>query len=317
MESNRSADVIITMVGGYGLGVASRFARSLRETGAPCRLVMLLPSQPASFELAAALTEWRVEPWYYKSGKGSASAYKLVRYREALRFLQRERINLRGAHVMLADSRDVIFQRNPFTIPVDVSRPLAVFLEDYFRTFANSGINQGHVRPCFGNVAVQRTFLTPPRPVSCSGVTLGTYEAISQYLQLMSREMSKPQYNSTCLKHDQAFHNWLLWTGQLSPVQAWSNEDGPVTTIGWPEHLYRDRYGRVLNRRGELVHVVHQYDRRKRLMASLGRRYDLVSKPEPAPRDPAPTDTASAFTQSGWPQGIPIRATRGSSRTRR
>ena len=60
--------------------------------------------------------------------------------------------------------------------------------------------------------------------------------------------------------------------------------------------------GRVLNRRGELVHVVHQYDRRKRLLASLGRRYALVERPEVPPQTAAPVDTATAFTSQGWPQ---------------
>ena len=101
---------------------------------------------------------------------------------------------------------------------------------------------------------------------------MGTRAAIMRYLERMWNEMRKPMYTAQCLQHDQAFHNWLLWTGELGPVRAWSNEEGPVTTIGWPEHLYRDRFGRVLNRAGELVHVVHQYDRRKRLLSSLGRR---------------------------------------------
>lgn len=112
-----------------------------------------------------------------------------------------------------------------------------------------------------------------------------------------------------CLLHDQAFHNWLLYTGKLSPVRAWSNEVGPVTTIGWPEHLYRDRFGRVLNRQGQLVHVVHQFDRRKRLLASLGRRYALVDNPEPPPRDAAPVDTAATFTIQGFPARTGLRGT--------
>ena len=40
---------------------------------------------------------------------------------------------------------------------------------------------------------------------------------------------------------------WQLWGGQIGRVHAFTNEDGPVTNIGWPEHLYRDRFGRVLN----------------------------------------------------------------------
>ena len=40
-----SRDVIITMVGHLGLGVASRFVRSLRETGAQCDVVLMIPQQ--------------------------------------------------------------------------------------------------------------------------------------------------------------------------------------------------------------------------------------------------------------------------------
>ena len=299
---NSSSDVVITMIGNLGVGVASRFARSLRETGARCHLIALLPASEASRAVARAVAEWDVHPHYYQVGRtASTSSYKLVRYRAALDYLLRERATHATSRVMLADSRDVIFQRDPFTIGADPQRPLDIFLEDYFRTYANSGINQGHVLPCFGREPVQRVLLSPPRPVSCSGVTLGSYAAVAQYLDRMWSEMRQPQYSSACLQHDQAFHNWLLYTGGLGPVRAWSNEEGPVTTIGWPEHLYRDRFGRVLNRRGELVHVVHQFDRRKRLLASLGHRYKLVDKPEAPPRDAAPVNTSAAFSADGWP----------------
>ena len=46
---------------------------------------------------------------------------------------------------------------------------------------------------------------------------------------------------------------------------------------------------------GELVHIVHQYDRRKQLVASLGQRYILVTSPERPPGDPAPVDTTAAL----------------------
>ena len=100
---------------------------------------------------------------------------QLVRYWAAAMYLNESSAQHRGGRVLLADSRDVIFQRvfaaqplyvsprvlrpltrpftntqDPFTIPHDTLRPLFVFMEDYFRTYQNSGINQGHVYPCFG-----------------------------------------------------------------------------------------------------------------------------------------------------------------------
>ena len=105
-------------------------------------------------------------------------------------------------------------------------------------------------------------------------MTLGSVAAVRGYLSAMWREMSEKRYSPDCLRHDQAFHNWLLWSGALGAgVRACSAERGPVSTIGWPEHLYRDRYGRVLNRAGEVAHVVHQFDRRKQLVDSLGSPY--------------------------------------------
>ena len=44
-----SEDVVLTMLGSLGVGVASRFARSLRETGASCALVMFVPLQHVRF----------------------------------------------------------------------------------------------------------------------------------------------------------------------------------------------------------------------------------------------------------------------------
>ena len=200
--ANATADVVITMIGSLGLAVASRFVRSLRETGAQCRAVLLLPATASSSALIAALTEWDVHPHYYSTSRAPyanlrGNRAKLIRYFAALEFLRGERNLHQGGRVMLADSRDVIFQSNPFSIPGDPVRQLDIFLEDYFRTFANSNINLGHVVPCFGREMVQRVFLAPPRPVSCSGVTMGTYAAVLRYLRLMWAEMRSSRYTAT------------------------------------------------------------------------------------------------------------------------
>ena len=306
-----SGDVVITMLGSLGMQVASRFARSLRESGAQCQLVYLMPQTESSRSIVLALAEWRVVPHYYIPTQPPFSELKgdrakLIRYYAALEYLRTHRSKHEMGRVLLADSRDVIFQRDPFAIAADRRFPLDVFMEDYLRDFRNSGINQGHVLPCFGSEMVRRVFLSPARPVSCSGVTLGTFAGVAAYLDAMWTEMRKPRYTPQCLQHDQAFHNMLLWTGKLAAavgkggVRALSNEAGPVTTIGWPQHLYRDRFGRVLNRLGDVAHIVHQYDRRKRLVSTLGARYQLLSesKVEKPPRTSAPIDTTAGLPRS-------------------
>lgn len=382
------------MLGSLSSSVAARFARSLRESGATCHVVILLPeSRTKELVLRAVAADWRAELVAYTGkpgdradsaggggggsggsggGKGKGKAWladggvtkyprarrfrdpwqlpqqqqpqlhggkqlrvgplhmrgrrlqatassgdggrgsvgqlmvlgrpsspkgageKLLRYWAALQYLERRAEWHMGRRVLLADCRDVVFQRDPFSIPHEPLRPLVVFMEDYLRNFNNSRINLGHVVPCFGLAAVHRVLLSPPRPVSCSGVTLGGVDAIKGYLRAMWAEMSSKRYSQQCLRHDQAFHNWLLWSGQLGQgVRAETAEEGTVNTVGWPEHVYRDRYGRVLNRAGAVAHIVHQFDRRKQLLDTLGARYALIEKPERPPRTAAPVDTAA------------------------
>ena len=165
-------------------------------------------------------------PYYYST---SSSPYtglrgnkaKLVRYYAALEYLQQQQQQSQATkrgRVLLADSRDVVFQRDPFTIAPDPLRPLDVFLEDYFRDFGNLGSIKA-MTPCFGRESSQAHLLSPPRPVSCSGVTMGSREAVIKYLKLMWNEMRDPRYSAQCLLHDQAFHNYLLWTGERSPTR--------------------------------------------------------------------------------------------------
>ena len=81
------------MLGNLGLQVASRFARTLRETGARCQIVALLPATDSSRAIVAALREWSVTPSYYSTSAPTYSALKgnrakLIRYWAALEFLQ-------------------------------------------------------------------------------------------------------------------------------------------------------------------------------------------------------------------------------------
>lgn len=191
------ADVIVTMLGSQGLVVASRFARSLRESGSRATLVMIFVDSAATRRVAHALAEWHVTPFFvnasappYRTMRGARD--KLVRYWAAERYLTMRAAIHAGGRVLLADSRDLLFQRDPFTIEADPTRPLDIFLEDYLRNFRNSGINMGHVVPCFGEEAVRRLLLLPaPRPVSCSGVTMGSYAAVLRYLRAMWDDRTK------------------------------------------------------------------------------------------------------------------------------
>ncbi len=54
-----------------------------------------------------------------------------------------------------------------------------------------------------------------------------------------------------------------------------SNEDGYVATVQSMPTLTRDRGGRVLNSKGEVAAVVHQYDRSPLLKQQYAEEYVL------------------------------------------
>ena len=137
------------MLGTLSVSVAVRFARSLRESGARCTLVILLPAAAhGGGMLRSFASDWQVELVAYdgkpkesgaRAGARSwqpalslgrpkmprGAGEKLLRYWAALRYLEARREQHAGRRVLLADCRDVVFQRDPFTIPHEPSRPLA------------------------------------------------------------------------------------------------------------------------------------------------------------------------------------------------
>ena len=231
--ASTTSDVVITMLGTLSPSVAARFARSLRESGAHCTLVILLPSAATgSGMLRSIASDWQAELVAYDpktpklvrseaGGGGEArpaagrgrrpslslgrpkmprgAGEKLLRYWAALRYLEAARGKHAGRRVLLADCRDVVFQRDPFSIAHEPARPLVVFMEDFLRDFNNSGINLGHVLPCFGKTAVRQasgahlaarsrphppaltSILTAPQPRSPAGAAVSAPSCLVQW----------------------------------------------------------------------------------------------------------------------------------------
>ena len=160
------------------------------------------------------------------------------------------------AKVMLADVRDVLFQRDPF----DFESPsdLNTFLEDGRQPIKDCLFNARWLKTGFGPEAL-RAF--GDNIASCSGITIGSYEAIMKYLELMVDSMIRLKSHPAGI--DQGVHNYLLYGHKFNGAHLFANERGPVMTMGKTTDLplALDNEGRVLNRDGSVVNVLHQYDR--------------------------------------------------------
>ncbi|MHA1381581.1 MAG: hypothetical protein ACTSRG_24705 [Candidatus Helarchaeota archaeon] len=158
--------------------------------------------------------------------------------------------------VMLTDVRDVVFQRNPFDF--SNNNGICCFLEGK-RTWINKcAVNSNWIKFAFGKKGLDKI---GDNIISCSGVTIGETSKIMDYLKKMITYFTQIR-----LKHgiDQAVHNYLIYTNQLEDLELFENEKGPVYTIGHKakEKIKLNENGLIINENGNVVNIIHQYDRR-------------------------------------------------------
>ncbi len=169
---------------------------------------------------------------------------------------------------MIADVKDVVFQRDPFDLPLEA--PLQCFLESRRYRVGTCPINRALVETACGSEALEEI---AAEPISCSGVTMGSYPAMLEYLRLMTESLRRlrRQYGGI----DQGIHNVLLHTGRIPGAKPIENGAGAVATLGYvrPEEMHFDSAGWLLGTDGSIVPVLHQYDRHPDLQGQILNRY--------------------------------------------
>lgn len=171
--------------------------------------------------------------------------------------------------VILTDVRDVIFQRDP-SLLANTHAGLVVSLEDQSTTLGSCQENSEWLLRTYGR-AVLRSLRD--QPISCAGVTFGSYAGVLDYLRAMVDQLLTIPRDFHGA--DQAVHNFLLRSGSLSPFQEYANGQGPVLTLGTSSVYELSDHGDVLNADGSLPTIVHQYDRHpalaRHIYAGIGR----------------------------------------------
>ncbi len=176
-------------------------------------------------------------------------------------YLYLNRYGQKYNRVMLTDVRDVIFQRNPFAF--NDNDCLSVFLEDGGHKIADCLHNSGWIKQSFGTVVYEKI---KDRNISCNGVVVGPVKLSLDYLRLkvdLIFRVGPPGIVG------QGFHNYLIHTGKLPKLNIFTNESGPVLTMGLMSGYNHDKNSNLINQSGSVVNIVHQYDRHP----ELARRY--------------------------------------------
>lgn len=171
--------------------------------------------------------------------------------------------------VLLTDTRDVIFQKNPFEYNIDEN---LVYSFSEKKNIGACSINSEWIRKSFGQKALDEI---QHNKIICSGVVLGGTGAIEHYLKILLNAMTQGT-NSIVAANDQPCHNYIIYKKHLSSVIV-PIEESPVLTLHYmPKsgiHINND--GFLLNNKQEIAYIVHQYDRHAFLVDLFKKKYDL------------------------------------------
>lgn len=157
--------------------------------------------------------------------------------------------------VMISDIRDVMFQSDPFSVALPPD--LNFFAEDTSYTIGTCNSNAHWMRRGFGRAVLREL---ADKPISCSGTVLGTRDAMRNYVETMLRFFYQKKKKRTI---HQATHNYILYKQPLPGLHCFSNDEGPVLTMGYvkPDKFRVNASGRLINRHGQIYTTLHQYDR--------------------------------------------------------
>ncbi len=192
----------------------------------------------------------------------SAVAHLHIRFSRYLyfnRFLRRHRDEF--SHVFLADTRDIVFQADPFPALKSFGDSLCFFAENPEIMIKDQPFNREGIRKIYGPDGLDRV---GGRTVLCSGITGGGTRSILAYLDGMSSEIiRKLKVISKYDCWDQMIHNWLAWGGQFHGHLLHENFNSVAAHLHTadPASFKFDSEGRMLNDDGGIIPMLHQYDR--------------------------------------------------------
>lgn len=177
--------------------------------------------------------------------------------------------------ILLTDTRDVVFQDNPFKYPA--AAELEFFHEP--QVYNKCNCNAKWIKERYGEDAYQDL---NDSYIICSGTTMGNRKAIVHYIDAMIDEIEDLKIRIPGMQIlDQPLHAQMIYRGVFPSYALFQNGDGAVSTLHWQMSLNMDRKGQLLNKDGTPTPIIHQWDRVGRLKDVF--EYTALNGPGPAP----------------------------------
>jgi hypothetical protein len=170
-------------------------------------------------------------------------------------------------YVMLTDSRDVYFQRDPFQ--EITGGGVHVYLEADSQRIGTCRNNIHMVANTYGREILEKMH---NYPVSCAGTIIGNTSSMLLYLREMILEMSRAV--KMVSGSDQAAHNYIVHNQLVDDIHVHDNYTGSVFTAGCEPALEirQNAEGEVIRKDGLPYPILHQYDRHSCLRETINNK---------------------------------------------
>lgn len=158
--------------------------------------------------------------------------------------------------VLISDTRDVVFQKNPFQN--NTYDKLNFFFED--NIIEKCVHNSRWIKKIYGKKIYDEI---KHNWISCSGTTFGNNDEIIKYLNRMVYHMDNYKYFSFFrFPHDQGWHNFIIHKESFLKFKKFFNRDGLIATLSQSntdDFIFSDF---LKTKDGKTYDIIHQYDRK-------------------------------------------------------
>jgi hypothetical protein len=158
--------------------------------------------------------------------------------------------------VMLADIRDVLFQRHPFSFPFQPGLSVATERRVNRQSWCA-------IKMLLESVGPVETWRMAPLDIVNCGTIVADYPTMMKYLEQVTAHFHRRFMWAVLEAIDQAVHTYIVHQQLVSPVHRFFNWNGPFLTLDNEVVRPGDKTkeGYLCNRDGSVVPIVHQYDR--------------------------------------------------------
>ena len=173
--------------------------------------------------------------------------------------------------IFITDIRDTIFQKDIFKYYENNNDSfLGVALEDGTLTHY---LNKKWIINFAGE---EKYAIIKDQRIICFGTLWGTLDIILKFLFIFWEKL-KSNHNST----DQGIGNYLFYYEKIFKEYLIKSDNfGQVITIGLTprENIYLDSNNNILNFKGEIASVIHQYDRKPDIISKINSKFLVANK---------------------------------------